>query len=386
MTPAGLLIETEPGLAALIPRLGRADRLAVDVESNGLFAYRAALCVLQLAWREGEETIVAVVDTLAMPIAALAPILGEGGPVKVLHDLTLDAQLLAAAGAPLGRVRDTSVAARLLGRKATGLAALLEEDLGVLHDKRLQHHDWGRRPLGEEEIAYLAGDVRHLLDLDDRLAEQAEAFDIAPEIEAECAYKLATALAPRRDARPAWTKAKGAEALNAAGRAALRRLWAAREQVAEQENVPPYKVASTELLVQLAVKRPSLEAPSRPAQAHAAAWRAAIAEAAADGDVPEEERAFLSPRPPTRAEIARRRTQSTRVTGWRRAEAERRGVSEQAVLPGHCADDLVDALLAHGPPHDRGEGALRAAILAIPGIGARRAARYLDAFVALAAP
>src|SRR5262249_3834526 len=147
-------------------RARRAARVAVDVESNGLFVYRAALCVLQLAWPEDGRIVVAVVDPIAVSIAPLTALFSATGPVKVLHDLTFDARLLAEAAAPLSRVRDTSVAARLLGRKATGLAALLAEELGVAHDKRLQQHDWARRPLREAEIDYLAGDVRHLLELD----------------------------------------------------------------------------------------------------------------------------------------------------------------------------------------------------------------------------
>ena len=70
------------------------------------------------------------------------------------------------------------------------------------------------------------------------------------------------------------------------------------------------------------------------------------------------------------------------MTAWRKAEAKRRQVDEQAVLPGHCADAVVGALLAHGAD----PRALRDAIAQIPGFGARRRERYLDALVALAPP
>ncbi|APR77111.1 Ribonuclease D [Minicystis rosea] len=382
-----LSIETEVGLAGVADRAARAERIAVDVESNGLFVYRPALCVLQMAWPEDGAMVVAVVDTLATSVAPLARLFGEGGPIKVLHDLTFDARLLAEAGAPLARVRDTSVAARLLGHKATGLSALLATELGVHHDKRLQQHDWTRRPLRDAEIDYLAGDVRHLLALDERLEHAATAIDVEAEIADECTYKLTTALSPRQKPRPGYVRVKGAAALDAIGRAVLRRVWLAREAAAAKEDVPPFKVTSNEALLEVAQKRPaSMEALRRIRGAlaglagrHAAAWLAAVAEGLRDGDTPEEERALWSPAPPSREEIARRRARESQVSAWRKVEAAQRGVDEQAVLPGHCAEDLVEALAAHDARPD--EALLREAIAQIPGLGSRRRERYGDVFV-----
>ena len=55
------------------------DRLAVDIEASGMFAYRARPCTVQLGWNGGQQIV--VVDVLAAPIAALAPALGDDGPV-----------------------------------------------------------------------------------------------------------------------------------------------------------------------------------------------------------------------------------------------------------------------------------------------------------------
>jgi ribonuclease D len=386
-----LLIDTPAGLAAAMTRAARAERVALDVESNGLHAFRAGLCVVQLAWPEDGLITVAVVDPLVVPVAPMGPLLGDRGPVKVLHDLTFDARLLAEAGVPIARARDTSVAARLLGHHATGLATLLGSELGHHVDKRLQQHDWARRPLGAGEIAYLAGDVRHLLALDAHLERAAEERDLGPEIDEECAYKLRMALAPPRDPRPGYVKAKGAAALDAPGRAALRRLWLARDAAAEAADVPPFKIVSSETLVELAGKRPETRAAlaavhgatSGQAGRHVEAWLRAIAEGARDGDVPASEQPLFAPAPPDREAIARRRGREAQVTGWRKAEAARRGLDEQAVLPGHCAQEVVDALLQHDARPD--PEALREALARVPGLGARRLSRYGDALAALAA-
>ncbi|XXX82757.1 ribonuclease D [Sorangium sp. So ce134] len=383
-----VLVEREGDLARLVERAARADALAVDVEADGLFAYRPRLCTVQLAFREGDGVAVAVVDALRAPVAPLAPLLGAAGPPKVLHDLTFDARMLAEAGAPLAGVRDTSVAARMLGRAATGLAALLAAELGVKVDKQLQQHDWGRRPLAEAELRYLADDVLHLLPLDARLAEQGRALGIEDEIAEECAYKLSTALGPPRDPRPAYARIKGAQALDPEGRAILRRLVAAREAAAEEADLPAFKIVAGEVLLELARRRPTRAEDVRAVRGAAAgraaglvaAWLRAVEQGRGDGDVPEGERALFEQPRPSRRELAARRAVEARIAAWRKAEARARKVDEQVVLPGHCAQDLVEIALA-GPR--AGGDAVAAAIARIPGLGARRIERYGGALAAL---
>ncbi|WP_437684075.1 HRDC domain-containing protein [Sorangium sp. So ce131] len=384
------MVERDADLARLIERAGRADALAVDVEANGLFVYRPRLCTVQLAFREGDAIAVGIVDALRVRVAPLAPLLGAAGPPKVLHDLTFDARMLAEAGAPLGAARDTSVAARMLGCAATGLAALLASELGVAIDKQLQQHDWGRRPLGSAELRYLASDVLHLLPLDARLAERSRALDIEDEIAEECAYKLATALGPPRDPRPAYVRIKGAQALDPAGRAILRRLVAAREAAAEEGDLPSFKIVASEVLLELAQRKPARIEDVRAVRGAvagraaplAAAWLRAVEQGRSDGDVPEEERALFQPARPTRKELAARRAVESRISAWRKAEAKARNVDEQVVLPGHCAQELLEIALAGD---HAGDAAIAAAVARIPGLGARRLARYGGALAALAA-
>lgn len=377
-----ILVERAADVPAIAARCERADAIALDVEANGLFAYRPRLCAMQLAWREGGEVCVAVIDTLAAApgVLALSGALGEAGPVKVLHDLAFDARLLDETGMPVGNVRDTSIAARLLGYKSSGLAALLELELGIKLDKRFQQHDWSERPLRPEQLRYLAGDVLHLLELDERLAAKARAIDIEDEIAAECAYRLDAARKPPRDTRPAYVRVKGAAALDAAGRAVLKRLCEARDGVATRADTPAFKIVSNESLLDLARLRPRTisevaarvgSSGSRAARL-AGTWLRAIEDGLRDGDVPEEERAHFEPVRMERSAVARRRSIEGRITGWRRAEAKARGVDEQVVLPGHCAQALAGVLAARAP----GSPDLPEAIARIPGLGEKRIARY----------
>jgi len=388
--PDWLLVQDADVLTAVVEQASRAAAIAVDVEANGLFAYRPRLCTVQLAWEEEERTKIAVIDTLRVDVAALAPLFGATMPLKVLHDLTFDARMLHDHGAPLRHAWDTSVAARLLGVKSTGLAAVLATELGVVLDKRYQQHDWSRRPFEPAQLAYLSNDVAYLLRLERALMVKVAALDIAAEVEAECAYKLVAALAPPRDQRPTYARLKGVHRLDPPGRAVLMHLVATREEIAEAINVPPFKVITNEILLELARKRPSTVselgrirgAMSGRAGRYATRWLGAIAAGFAASDVPPSDRVYFEAPPFDRQAIAKRRAIESKLSAFRRAEAQRRGVDEQVVLPGHCVHDLA-AMLAKMAPADPDIVPL---IAGIAGIGAKRAEQYAGALAALLEP
>ena len=160
---ASMIVEGSE-LEEAVRGLMEASEIAFDCEGDGYFRYRARLCAVQLADRRSTT----LVDTLNSGVQALAPLLGEAGPLKVVHDAAYDARLLRDHGARLGNVFDTSVAGRFLGEPALGLRALLQKHLEVDVPKEHQLADWGARPLSDEMRSYLENDVRYLLALADR--------------------------------------------------------------------------------------------------------------------------------------------------------------------------------------------------------------------------
>jgi ribonuclease D len=365
------VVTTEAELSRVVREASSASIIALDVEGNGLFAYRARLCAAQLAWEAEGTTRIAIVDTLAVDPKPLATLLGEGGPTKVLHDFTFDLKLLADAGIELARVVDTSVLARLLGRKATGLASLLASELGIVVTKDLQQHDWSKRPLEAAELEYLASDVRHLIALYQKLTADARALDIEEEVDVECQFKHEAALAPPREKRPSYLRIKGAEALGPESLAVLRRLVEEREEIAAQWDQPPFKVAGNELLLSMAQTKPKSVAEVARLRRGvsprlldvAPRLVSAVLAGLSDGKVPA---ADLERGPRfDREAMAVRRAKEKRLSAWRRTEAQARGVDEQVVLPGHCSADLV-AL----------ETVDAETIARVKGLGAKRLARY----------
>jgi ribonuclease D len=368
-----LLVTREDELRAVAARLSRAKRVAVDIESNGLFKYKATLCTMQLATTDE----VVVVDTLAASLEPLAQLLGPDGPRKIVHDVAFDARILAEAGLPLANVLDTSLAARMLGRTATGLASLLSSELGIAMDKKLQHHDWTQRPLEPQQLRYLADDVLHLEALAERLWKEVEERRIDDAVEEETRYRLAQAVASTGtvDPRPPYVRLKGIDRVPKDELPILRRLAELRENKAKKLDVPPYKVLGPDVLFAIARAKPRTMADlarikgatggSRARSLAPSMLEAVTAGIADRGALPEEERAMLErPRLPGPV-IKARRARESRLTSWRKAEAKKRGVDEQVVLPGHCLQDLADLP----------EEATLEAIAAVPGIGTFRVER-----------
>jgi ribonuclease D len=352
------------------------QRVAVDLEASGMFTYRARLCTLQLAWDEGHA--VAIVDTLAVSPAGLAGMLGKRGPLKIVHDVAFDTRVLAEHGIELGNVRDTAVAAHMLGRAATGLASLLESMLGVRLAKDMQQHDWRKRPLDAASLAYLAADVASLDRLERALWAEVTERGIEQEVTEETEYRIASAIAAARapEREPPYMRLRGIDRLSERELAGLRAIAEVREREAERRDVPPYRVMPHEALVELARRRPATREDAARVRGVPASRPPALIDdivralAAAGDSLPEDDRALLQrPRVPTAVHRARRERES-RLIAWRRAEATRRGVDQQVVLPGHCLKDAAGS-----------EPAGLDELARIPGIGAFRVERDGEAIL-----
>jgi ribonuclease D len=357
MTPSSVVDDREQ-LLALLPALLAAPVVAVDVESNGLFVYRPRLCTVQLAWQTvssdpqpAPATHTAIIDTQAVDPSLLAPLLGPTGPVKLLHDLAFDGRLLFENGVVLGNVRDTSVAARFLGRKHLGLGNLLTAELGIVVDKGLQHHDWSRRPITDVQRTYLENDVLHLFALDERLQAEAIERGLAGYVAAETDYKLSESLRIPAPHPAPHLRMKGALDLPRDRYPLLRRLFQARERLASEEDVPAFKVLPPDVLLAMAKEAPA-DGPRLTRFLHGRAgspearrlFVAALEEGRNDKVLDEEERAVVERKPPPPLERQERKRREDRLRAFRRREAEARGIDEQAILPGHCATALTEQL------------------------------------------
>lgn len=223
-------------------------RCCLDTEADSLHHFREKICLLQVACA-GQF---ALVDPLAIddvsPLFALLD-LGELWFHGADYDLTM---LSRTYGWTPRTMRDTQIAARLVGHRQFGLAALVKEMVGLELSKASQKADWSRRPLPEVMLRYAVDDVRYLLFIADRLlAELRETsreewfVESCAALQADVAVRLLT---PREDP---W-RVQGSGRLQPRGLAFLREAWIWRESIAEERDLPCFRIMSNKQMLSYA--------------------------------------------------------------------------------------------------------------------------------------
>lgn len=360
-------VRSAEDLAGLVRRIEGCRAIALDTESDSLYHYFDKVCLLQLATDRGEAFLV---DTLVVrDLSPLAPALADPALVKVLHGADYDVTTLKRDfGFSFAALFDTMIAARLLGRREIGLAAVARDELGVTLTKDSQKDDWSRRPLTPRQEAYALADVLHLVELRERLSARLVAAGRLEWLHEECAAVAALEPAVRRRDPEAWLGVKGARRLAPRSQAALRELFAWRERQGQEIDTPTFKVLGNEALLRLAEQRPrdaaALQAvPGFPPRLrrHAAEVLSAIrrAEELPDDALPRLPRA---PRPVVPEEVLRR---IERLKAWRAVKGTELGVEVSVVLPQRLIDRLAEA-----PPRDVDS------LLAVEGLRRWRAAAF----------
>ncbi len=230
--------------------------LAVDCEADSFHHYREKICLIQLSFGDADV----LVDPLSgVDLGPLGEVLGRERVRKILHGSDYDIRMLRRDhGFVVRGLFDTMIAARLVGERAFGLSGLLEKHVGVRLDKskRLQRADWSVRPLPAVLVRYAAADTRFLGELAARLAERLSQLGRTEWAEEEFRRLEQTRWeAQPRDDASAWARVKGLRALDRRGLAVLRELAALREATARRHDVPPFRVARDEALLDLAARQ-----------------------------------------------------------------------------------------------------------------------------------
>jgi ribonuclease D len=251
-----LWIENKQELAFACQRASLAGRVAVDTEANSFHAYFHRICLMQMSFADEHVLI----DPFALSVDDLAPfaeLLADGRVVKVMHGADYDLRILDRdLHVHVANLRDTQLAAQLLGEPKTGLGALIEKEQGITLDKSFQKADWGRRPLSVEERAYAAADTAFLAALADRLAERLVEMGRLAWWEEECAA-LEQVGWEATDPDPwAFERVKGGARLSGQARDRLAAIFAWREQQAAAADVSPFRVMHGETLLALAQSPP----------------------------------------------------------------------------------------------------------------------------------
>jgi ribonuclease D len=233
--------------------IGTSKLVALDTEGASFHRFVDRIYLLQVSTRERT----AVIDPLPIGIPAeLGALIEDPGVEIVFHDADYDLRLLHQDyGWQVRNVFDTRVAAQLLGIKAFGLAALLDQFFGVKLDKKHQRADWSMRPLTRDMLDYAAQDTMYLPGLRDQLKAELERKGRWSWAREEFTRLEATRWSEDDDAM-AFMKMKGARDLNRRELALLRELVAWRNAIAAEQDKATFRVLGNEPMFEIAKTAP----------------------------------------------------------------------------------------------------------------------------------
>jgi ribonuclease D len=246
---------TKPGaLKRLANILADQPVIAVDTESNSLFAYREQVCLIQFSTLEADY----LVDPIVLgELSALAPIFADTNIQKTFHAAEYDLLCMKRDfGFSFTNLFDSMLAARILGRKEVGLGSILEAEFNIQVDKRHQRANWGQRPLPSYLLDYARHDTHYLIPLRERLEQQLEERGLLP-LALEDFQRLCQVEANPDNGKIDCWRVNGVHQLSPQQAAVLQELCKYRDEVARSRNRPLFKVISDNTLFAIASSLPT---------------------------------------------------------------------------------------------------------------------------------
>ncbi|MEN6393807.1 MAG: HRDC domain-containing protein [Anaerolineaceae bacterium] len=252
--PKPHLITQVETLNELSEKLKGEKRVAVDTESNSLYAYQEQVCLIQFSITQQDY----IVDPLVLiDLSPLAPIFADPNIEKIFHASEYDLICLKRDfGFTFNNIFDTFTAARILGREAVGLGSLLESEFSMTVNKRYQRANWGQRPLPSHLLTYAQIDTHFLIPLRDRLAAELTKKNLLP-LAQEDFKRLCQVNNHNGDEKSndCW-RINGANDLSPQKAAVLQELCRLRDRIAKRINQPLFKVFNDRVLIELAIECP----------------------------------------------------------------------------------------------------------------------------------
>ncbi len=244
-------ITTTDELQRFVERLLGEPRYALDTEFHRERTYFPKLALLQFA---GAGEIV-LVDPLRCDMSPLRGLFASDVEA-VFHAAQQDLDVLHhAVGAVPQRIYDTQLASGFLGYSTPSLVSLLQSELRVSVAKGDRLTDWLRRPLTDEQCEYAAGDVLHLLELQDVVHGKLEAAGRHEWAAAAC-EELRCKPVSGTDPDQAWTRLKDVKVLKPKARGVARAVAAWRERRAMAIDTPVRQVLPDLAVLGIAQRQP----------------------------------------------------------------------------------------------------------------------------------
>jgi ribonuclease D len=281
---------------------------AVDAERASGFRYSGRAYLVQIRRAGAGTVLIDPVSGDGDPVARLRPIADVlSSDEWILHAADQDLPCLAELGMRPPKLYDTELAGRLAGYDRVNLAAMVQRLLGLGLAKGHGAADWSKRPLPPAWLNYAALDVEELIELRDAVADVLDSQGKTEWAAEEFEYlRSAEPTPPRRDR---WRRTSGIHKVRSPqGLAAVRELWAARDQIAQRRDIAPGRILPDSSIIAAATADPKTVAEltalpvfGGPRQRRSAeVWLAALARARNNPEPPNSVEPQIGPPPVAR--------------------------------------------------------------------------------------
>jgi len=248
--PEYMFVNDRKSFKKILPILSQASSCVMDTEADSMYHYKEKLSLIQIS--------VGKYHWLIDPLCGLN--LKPLWKCKALKNITFhacdyDLRLLAVFHEFYPeKIYDTSIAAKLLGEKQTGLAALVEKYFGVKLSKENQKADWTKRPLPPEMCYYAVQDTVYLDALKELQSERLRELGRMEWLRESCETLLKNLKKQNENSKnsqkESW-RLKGSNIFKPYELQLLRAAWQWRDREAKRKDFAAYRVLNPYLMLDI---------------------------------------------------------------------------------------------------------------------------------------
>jgi ribonuclease D len=248
--PQHILVNNKKSFKKMLSVLSQASSCVMDIEADSMHHYQESLSLIQIS--------VGKYHWLLDPLCGLN--LASLWKCKALKNITFhacdyDLRLLSLFhGFYPQSIYDTSIAAKLLGEKQTGLAALVQKYFGIKLDKKYQKYDWTKRPLPPEVCRYAMLDTVYLDAIKELQCKKLNDLGRMAWLEESCENLLKNSKRHKTEflehQKESW-RLKGSNAFKPVELQLLRAAWNWRDKQAEKRDYASFKILNNYLMMDI---------------------------------------------------------------------------------------------------------------------------------------
>ncbi len=250
-SPEYVFVNNKSSFRKMLGILEQADSCVMDTEADSMHHYQEKLSLIQIS--------VGKYHWLLDPLCGLN--IKPLWKCKALKQITFhacdyDLRLLSIFhGFYPERIYDTSIAAKLLGEKQTGLAALVAKYFGMQLDKENQKADWTKRPLSPEMCRYAVLDTIYLDAIKELQCKELNKLGRMEWLQESCDTLLKNSRKNQNEflentQRDNW-RLRGSNAFKPLELQLLRAAWHWRDKEAKRRDCASYRVLNPYLMLNM---------------------------------------------------------------------------------------------------------------------------------------